>query len=104
MTETSVITRDDVMEALKEVYDPEIPLSIVDLGLVYDCQVQDGDVEVKMTLTFPGCPMGAYIVQQAKDCIEKLENVANVQVELVHDPPWTPDRISEAGKAQLGLE
>ena len=104
MTETSVITRDDVMEALKEVYDPEIPLSIVDLGLVYDCQVQDGDVKVKMTLTFPGCPMGAYIAQQAKDRIEKIENVANVQVELVYDPPWTPERISEAGKAQLNLD
>ena len=58
MAETSILTKDEVMEALKDVYDPEIPVNVVDLGLIYDCQVEDGDVQVKMTLTFAGCGMG----------------------------------------------
>ena len=66
MAETVVLTKEEVMEALKDVYDPEIPVNVVDLGLVYDCKVDDGDVQVKMTLTFAGCGMGPYIAQQAE--------------------------------------
>ena len=66
MAETAELTKDVVMEALRDVYDPEIPVNVVDLGLVYDCQVEDGDVQVKMTLTFAGCGMGPYIAQQAE--------------------------------------
>lgn len=104
MPETSILTKDEVMEALKDVYDPEIPVNVVDLGLIYDCQVEDGDVQVKMTLTFAGCGMGPYIAQQAEWRIAEIENVEDVEVEIVHDPPWTPDMISEEGKSSLGLD
>ena len=104
MPETSILTKDEVMEALKDVYDPEIPVNVVDLGLIYDCQVEDGDVQVKMTLPFAGCGMGPYIAQQAEWRIAEIENVEDVEVEIVHDPPWTPDMISEEGKSSLGLD
>ena len=104
MAETSTLKRDDVMEALKDVFDPEIPVNVVDLGLVYDCKVEDGDVSVKMTLTFPGCGMGPYIAQQAEWRIAEIDGVEDVNVELVYDPPWTPDMITEDGKKMLGLD
>ena len=104
MAETSTLKRDDVMEALKDVFDPEIPVNVVDLGLVYDCKVEDGDVSVKMTLTFPGCGMGPYIAQQAEWRIAEIDDVEDVEVEMVYDPPWSADMISEDGKAQLGLD
>ena len=104
MAETVVLTKEEVMEALRDVYDPEIPVNVVDLGLVYDCKVDDGDVQVKMTLTFAGCGMGPYIAQQAEWRIAELEEVEDVEVEMVYDPPWTPDMISEEGKATLGLD
>ncbi len=105
MAETEELTKDSVLEALRDVYDPEIPVNVVDLGLVYDCDVDDeGDVSVKMTLTFPGCGMGPYIAQQAEWRIAELDGVEDVEVEMVYDPPWNPDMISEEGKAQLGLD
>ena len=104
MVETAVVTKEDVLEALKDVYDPEIPVNVVDLGLVYDCQVADGDVQVKMTLTFAGCGMGPYISQQAEWRLAEIEGVEDVEVEMVYDPPWTPDMITEEGKAELGLD
>lgn len=100
-----VITREQVFEALKDVYDPEIPVNVVDLGLVYGLEVDnEGDVEIKMTLTFAGCGMGPYIAQQAEWRIAELEGVEDVNVEMVYDPPWTPDLISEDGKKLLGLD
>lgn len=104
MVEQSTATSEEVMEALKDVYDPEIPVNVVDLGLVYDLTVEEGDVNVKMTLTFAGCGMGPYIAQQAEWRIAELEGVEDVSVEMVYDPPWTPDMISEEGKAHLGLD
>jgi len=104
MAETSVLTRENVLEALKDVFDPEIPVNVVDLGLVYDCAVEDGDVKVKMTLTFPGCGMGSYIAQQAEWRIAEIDEVEDVEVEMVYDPPWSADLISEDGKAALGLD
>ena len=104
MAEATKVTREDVLEALRDVYDPEIPINIVDLGLVYDVQVEDGDVKVKMTLTFAGCGMGPYIAQQAEWRVAELEGVEDVEVELVFDPPWTPDMITEEGKKLLGLD
>ena len=102
MAET--LTKEHVLEALKDVFDPEIPVNVVDLGLVYGLDVEDGDVKVKMTLTFAGCGMGPYISQQAEWRIAEIEEVEDVEVEMVYDPPWSPDLISEDGKAQLGLE
>ena len=104
MAETATLTREEVMEALKDVFDPEIPVNVVDLGLVYDLKVEDGDVAIKMTLTFPGCGMGPYIAQQAEWRVAELENVEDVEVEMVYEPPWSPELISEDGKAQLGLD
>jgi metal-sulfur cluster biosynthetic enzyme len=104
MVESQTLTKEDVIEALKDVYDPEIPVNVVDLGLVYDLDVEDGDVEVKMTLTFAGCGMGPYIAQQAEWRIAEIDAVEDVNVEMVYDPPWSPDMISEEGKAQLGLD
>ena len=104
MAETATLTQDTVLEALKDVYDPEIPVNVVDLGLVYDCSVDDGDVSVKMTLSFAGCGMGPYIAQQAEWRIAEMEGVEDVEVEMVYEPPWSPDMISEDGKSQLGLD
>lgn len=106
-------TREEVEQqvwaALKTCYDPEIPVNIVDLGLVYDCQVtpiaDTGTyrVDVKMTLTAPGCGMGPVIQQDAQNKILALENVAEVNVELVWDPPWNQAMMTEAARLELGL-
>lgn len=93
-----------VLEAMRQVYDPEIPINVVDLGLVYDVKVDGGRVDVRMTLTAPGCGMGPFIAQQAEWAISELEGVEEVHVDLVFDPPWTPDRITEEGKKKLGID
>jgi metal-sulfur cluster biosynthetic enzyme len=93
----------DIYDSLKAVYDPEIPVNIVDLGLVYDVQVKDNDVKVQMTLTFPGCGMGPYIAQQAEWAIQELDGVGEVEIELVFEPPWGPELMSEDAKGQLGI-
>ncbi len=103
-TPVAVLTKDHVLNALKEVYDPEIPVNVVDLGLVYNVEVEDGDVHVEMTLTAPGCGMGPYIAQQAEWRIAELEGVEDVQVDVVFEPQWTPDRISDDGKKLLGID
>ncbi|MBQ12387.1 MAG: aromatic ring hydroxylase [Planctomyces sp.] len=97
------LTSEAVFETLKTVYDPEIPVNIVDLGLIYDVQVNEKDVYVQMTLTFPGCGMGPFIAQQAEWAIQDIEGVEEVEIELVFDPPWSPDLISEAARSQLGI-
>ena len=97
------LTAESVLETLKTVYDPEIPVNVVDLGLVYDVQVNEKDVYVQMTLTFPGCGMGPFIAQQAEWAIQDLEGVEEVEIELVFDPPWSPDLISEEARSQLGI-
>ena len=104
MTDVAVISHDDVLEALRDVYDPEIPVNIVDLGLVYDVAVDDCDVEIKMTLTFAGCGMGPYIAQQAEWRLAEIDGIEDISVDLVFDPPWTPEMITEEGKKLLGLD
>ena len=104
MASTATITKQEVIEALRDVYDPEIPINVVDLGLIYDCQVEDGDIDIKMTLTFAGCGMGPYIAQQAEWRVAEIDGVEDVNVELVYDPPSTPDMISDEGKMELGLD
>lgn len=93
---------------LKTCYDPEIPVNIVDLGLVYSLDIkphQEGgsEVNVQMTLTAPGCGMGPILASEARQKILTLDGVTDANVDLVWDPPWTPDRISEAGKQKLGM-
>ena len=99
---------DEVWEALKTCYDPEIPVNIVDLGLVYDCRVVDAEegkkrAEVKMTLTAPGCGMGPTIAADAQSRIMTIEDMDDAAVELVWDPPWNQNMISVEGKMKLGM-
>ena len=104
MADTQVLGQELIIEALKDVYDPEIPVNVVDLGLIYTVEVADGDVHVEMTLTAPGCGMGDYIAQQAEWRIAEIDDVEDVQVDMVFDPPWTPDMITEDGKRLLGID
>lgn len=104
MVDTALLGQDEVFEALRDVYDPEIPVNVVDLGLIYTVEVADGDVHVEMTLTAPGCGMGDYIAQQAEWRIAEIDEVEDVQVDVVFDPPWTPDMITEDGKRLLGID
>jgi probable FeS assembly SUF system protein SufT len=99
-----------VWDAMRGCFDPEIPVNIVDLGLIYDLQINEPDatgrheVNVKMTLTAQGCGMGPVIAEDAKKNIEALAGISSAQVDIVWDPPWTPHMISEAGRQKLGLE
>lgn len=100
----SIVTKEAVLEKLKEVYDPEIPVNVVDLGLIYGVDVKENnEVYVKMTLTAPGCGMGPYIAQQAEWAISEIEDLEDVTVEVVFDPPWSPDMLTEDGKTLLGI-
>jgi probable FeS assembly SUF system protein SufT len=93
-----------VHEALTSVYDPEIPVNVVDLGLIYGCEVtKDGRVRVTMTLTAPGCGMGPVLVDEVKARVSRVPNVSAVEVELVFDPPWSRDMMTEEAQLELGL-
>jgi metal-sulfur cluster biosynthetic enzyme len=94
----------DVYEVLRECYDPEIPVNIVDLGLVYSVEIEDGVVRVTMTLTAPGCTMGEMIVGEIEEKLLGLPGCDEAAVNLVWDPPWTPQLISASARKQLGLE
>ncbi len=102
------VTEGAIWEQLKGVYDPEIPVNIVDLGLVYDMRIAAGTdgsvVDVKMTLTAPGCGMGGPISMDAKQRIESLPGVAAATVDVVWDPPWSPQMISPEGRSKLGMD
>ena len=98
-----MVTKEQVYEALQECYDPEIPVNIVDLGLVYDVEINDDKVAVKMTLTAPGCGMGTMIAADAKEKIMALEGVGDASVALVWEPPWNPSMMSEAARLELGM-
>jgi metal-sulfur cluster biosynthetic enzyme len=112
------LTQEEVISALKQCYDPEIPVNIVDLGLIYDVKFEDvkfeaasgsssegkQDVTVDMTLTAQGCPSHVTISEQVKARIEQLPGVRNANVNVVWNPPWTPERLSADAKKQLGIE
>lgn len=97
-----MVTEQDVLTALRECYDPEIPINVVDLGLIYGVEVQGEKVHVKMTMTFPGCPMHAFLSQEAQGRLLQIPGVKEAEVEIVWDPPWSPELITEEGKKQLG--
>lgn len=108
VVEGVAVSEGAVWEQLKTCYDPEIPVNIVDLGLVYDCAVvqpegQPAKVSVKMTLTAPGCGMGPVIAREAEEKIQSIPGVAEASVEVVWDPAWSQSMISEVGKMKLGL-
>lgn len=99
------LNRERIYDALRQCYDPEIPINIVDLGLIYDVQHDEqGNVAVKMTLTTQGCPSALAIPDLVKQRVAAIAEVRDVQVEIVWDPAWNPSLISEAGKKLLGIE
>lgn len=98
-----MVTKEQVYEALHTCYDPEIPVNIVDLGLVYDVEVNEDKVAVKMTLTAPGCGMGGMIASDARQKILGLPDVKEASVDLVWDPPWDPSMMSAEAKQKLGV-
>lgn len=96
--------RERVEDALRSVYDPEIPVNIYELGLIYDIDITDeGLVRVKMTLTAPSCPVAGVIPGEVEARLRAVEGVTDAEVELVWDPPWDPSRMSEAARLELGL-
>ncbi len=102
-------SEDSVWTALRQCFDPEIPVNIVDLGLIYDMRIEEldsgkKDVAIKMTLTAQGCGMGPTIAQDAKNRVEQLDEVENADVQIVWDPVWSPQMISDTGRKALGLE
>src|ERR1700730_1983559 len=102
---TMELTRERVYDALRQCYDPEIPINIVDLGLIYDVQHDDaGNVAVKMTLTTQGCPSALAIPEQVKQRVAAIEEVRDIQVEIVWEPAWNPSMISAEGRKALGLD
>jgi metal-sulfur cluster biosynthetic enzyme len=105
----STITQDEVLTALKDCYDPEIPVNIVDLGLIYEVRLESApedqqDITIDMTLTAPGCPAHVTISDQVKARLQQLSGVRNANVNVVWSPPWSPDRLSPAARKQLGIE
>jgi len=99
-----LVTMEDIVKALKECYDPEIPVNVWDLGLIYDVAVDGEKVHVKMTLTAPGCPMHSFISREVKEKLQSVSGVKEATVEVVWDPPWSPDKMSPDAKVQLGIQ
>jgi len=96
--------RDQIVEQLKTVYDPEIPVDIYELGLIYDIDVSDeGEVHIRMTLTSPMCPAAEVLPPEVENKARSVEGVQNVHLDLVWDPPWSPEKMSESAKLELGM-
>jgi metal-sulfur cluster biosynthetic enzyme len=102
------IAEDKIREALKQVIDPELFVNIVDLGLIYEVKIDEAEegksnVAVEMTMTSPACPAGPQLLGQSKDVVSRMEGVGEVDIKLVMHPPWTPDRMTEDARDQLGI-
>ena len=96
--------KEKIIEEIKKIYDPEIPVNIYDLGLIYDVKVENKNTaKVKMTLTSPNCPVAESLPKEVKDCIMQVEEIENVDLDLVWDPPWNQTMMSEAAKLELNL-
>ncbi len=99
-----MVSEKQVLDALRGVLDPEIGLSVVELGLIYGVHVEKDKIKIRMTLTSPACPLSNYIVQQVREKAESVAGVKSAEVELVFDPPWTPERLSAEAKKKLGFK
>ena len=95
--------KDDIIAALKTVYDPEIPVNVWDVGLIYDIDIQDNQVVIQMTFTSPTCPMMEEILQQVREAVQSVVGDTDVRVDLVWDPPWDLSRMSDAARVELDL-
>ncbi len=103
MTTTAALNADTVRQALRQVRDPELDMNIIDLGLVYDVEVDEGQVRINMTLTSPGCPAGPMITNDIYKAVRALEGVKDVDIDIVWEPYWTPDRIDPKIRAMMGF-
>ena len=95
--------KEKIIDEIKKIYDPEIPVNIYELGLIYDISVNDNNVKVKMTLTSPNCPVAESLPKEVKDSILEIEEVKKVDLDLVWEPPWDKSMMSEAAKLELNL-
>lgn len=98
-----MVTEQEVYKRLKKVFDPELHINIVDLGLIYKVEVKDGEAHILMTLTFPGCPLGAVIHKEIKEQLTSLQGVRETKINITFDPPWDFSKVSEEAKATLGI-
>ena len=98
-----MILKENIIKEIKKIYDPEIPVNIFDLGLIYDISINDKSVVIEMTLTSPNCPVADSLPKMVKDIVEKLDEVDTANIKLVWSPPWTKDMMSEAAKLELNL-
>ena len=98
-----MILKENIITEIKKIYDPEIPVNIFDLGLIYDISINDKSVVIEMTLTSPNCPVADSLPKMVKDIVEKLDEVDTANIKLVWNPPWTKDMMSEAAKLELNL-
>ena len=96
--------KEKIITEIKKIYDPEIPVNIYELGLIYDIKIEDKNVEVKMTLTSPNCPVAESLPKEVKDSILKIKDVKDVDLKLVWEPPWNQTMMSEAAKLELNLQ
>ena len=97
-----MVTKDMVIDGLRKVMDPEIGLNIYDLGFIYKIDITpEGKIDIDMTLTVPGCPMSAFLVSQVKQNLNQIEGVKEVNVQLVFEPKWSPEKLTEQGKQEL---
>jgi len=94
---------DKIVEVLKTIYDPEIPVDVYELGLIYEVKVTGSDVEIDMTLTSPNCPVAETLPREVEEKISKIEHVKSCEVEITFDPPWSKDLMSEEAKLELGM-
>ena len=98
-----MLVKDKIISEIKKIYDPEIPVNIYELGLIYDIKVNDRTAEIKMTLTSPNCPVAESLPKEVKDGAMQVEEIDDVDLQLVWDPPWTKDMMSDAAKLELNL-
>ena len=99
----SQINKDEIISVLKECYDPEIPIDLWNLGLIYDIKIKNNNVNIIMSLTTPGCTMGQYMADDIKSKLEQIKSIENVIVEVVFDPPWQPEMMTDEGRQKLGF-
>jgi metal-sulfur cluster biosynthetic enzyme len=99
----TAINVDDLLAAMRECYDPEIPVNIVDLGLIYNLRIEGSNVDITMTLTAIGCPVGPEVMGDVESHVKSVPGVESCTVNLTYDPPWTPDRMTEDARWELGI-
>ena len=99
----TTINKKEIIEILKQCYDPEIPIDLWNLGLIYEINIKDQSINITMSLTTPGCTMGQYMADDIKTKLEQLKDVKEVSVDVVFDPPWQPEMMTDEGRQKLGF-